>query len=207
MAVERLTASLPSGSWFPDQPLIRDFDSEAVNDAHPTTATPPRSTLHEKNPESIGMSDNTVMPIVRVAVLAAGDDGGRLTEMALPSELPLREILPAVERIVRPAGGRRRRERPGPGTAEPRPGRGSAVQPGCHARHRRCGGRGPACAASGSGRSAAPRIVEDIADAAVIFSAARQRPWGAAHIARYAALALDRADPGGHRPGRRPPCA
>lgn len=33
MAVERLTASLPSGSWFPDQPLIRDFDSEAVNDA------------------------------------------------------------------------------------------------------------------------------------------------------------------------------
>ncbi|MGA5544787.1 ESX secretion-associated protein EspG [Mycobacterium sp. NPDC051198] len=32
MAIERLTASLPSGSWFPDQPLIRDFDNEAVND-------------------------------------------------------------------------------------------------------------------------------------------------------------------------------
>ncbi|MGV0785035.1 ESX secretion-associated protein EspG [Mycolicibacterium peregrinum] len=32
MAVERLTASLPSGSWFPDQPLIRDFDREAEND-------------------------------------------------------------------------------------------------------------------------------------------------------------------------------
>ncbi|WP_166908382.1 ESX secretion-associated protein EspG [Mycobacterium sp. DL440] len=31
MAIERLTASLPSGSWFPDQPLIRDFDSEVVN--------------------------------------------------------------------------------------------------------------------------------------------------------------------------------
>lgn len=32
MAIERLTASLPSGSWFPDQPLIRDFDSEAAAD-------------------------------------------------------------------------------------------------------------------------------------------------------------------------------
>ncbi|WP_236735132.1 ESX secretion-associated protein EspG [Mycolicibacterium peregrinum] len=32
MAIERLTASLPSGSWFPDQPLLRDFDSEAADD-------------------------------------------------------------------------------------------------------------------------------------------------------------------------------
>lgn len=32
MAIERLTASLPSGSWFPDQPLIRDFDQVAVPD-------------------------------------------------------------------------------------------------------------------------------------------------------------------------------
>lgn len=32
MAIERLTASLPSGSWFPDQPLIRDFDGEAADD-------------------------------------------------------------------------------------------------------------------------------------------------------------------------------
>lgn len=30
MAVERLTASLPSGSWFPDQPLTRDFDEAAA---------------------------------------------------------------------------------------------------------------------------------------------------------------------------------
>lgn len=30
MAVERLTASLPSGSWFPDQPLVRDFDEVVV---------------------------------------------------------------------------------------------------------------------------------------------------------------------------------
>lgn len=34
MAIERLTASLPSGSWFPDQPLIRDFDEVARSD-HP----------------------------------------------------------------------------------------------------------------------------------------------------------------------------
>lgn len=27
-AVERLTATLPSGAWFPDQPLTRDFDTE-----------------------------------------------------------------------------------------------------------------------------------------------------------------------------------
>lgn len=27
MAVERLTSALPGGSWFPDQPLVRDFDN------------------------------------------------------------------------------------------------------------------------------------------------------------------------------------
>ena len=31
-AIERLTASLPTGSWFPDQPLIRDFEESAVTD-------------------------------------------------------------------------------------------------------------------------------------------------------------------------------
>lgn len=31
MAIERLTAALPGGSWFPDQPLIRDFDEEAAH--------------------------------------------------------------------------------------------------------------------------------------------------------------------------------
>ncbi|MBS2079815.1 EsaB/YukD family protein, partial [Mycobacterium tuberculosis] len=39
------------------------------------------------------------MPIVRVAILA----DSRLTERALPAELPLREILPAVQRLVVPA--------------------------------------------------------------------------------------------------------
>ncbi|OBG89001.1 secretion protein EspG [Mycobacterium sp. E802] len=34
MAIERLTASLPSGSWFPDQPLFRDFDDVAIRATH-----------------------------------------------------------------------------------------------------------------------------------------------------------------------------
>ena len=42
---------------------------------------------------------SAVMPVVRVAILA----DSRLTEIALPAELPLREILPAVERLVVPA--------------------------------------------------------------------------------------------------------
>src|SRR5574340_439287 len=41
-----------------------------------------------------------VTSIVRIAVLA----DSRLTEIALPVELPLREILPAVQRLVAPAG-------------------------------------------------------------------------------------------------------
>ena len=40
------------------------------------------------------------MPIVRVAVLASGEAGGRITDMALPTELPLRELLPAVRRMA-----------------------------------------------------------------------------------------------------------
>ena len=44
------------------------------------------------------MTSGAVMPIVRVAILA----DSRLTEMALPAELPLREILPAVQRLVVP---------------------------------------------------------------------------------------------------------
>jgi hypothetical protein len=28
-AVERLTAALPDGPWFPDQPVTRDFDSRS----------------------------------------------------------------------------------------------------------------------------------------------------------------------------------
>jgi type VII secretion integral membrane protein EccD len=138
------------------------------------------------------MSDNTVMPIVRVAVLAGGDDGGRLTEMALPAGLPLREILPAVQRMARPhdGGGDWDDSAPDPVRLSLAPIGGApfsldatldtvgvvdgdllALQPVP---------AGPT----------APRIVEDIADAAVIFSAAQEKRWGPAHIRRAAAAAV-----------------
>ncbi|MGV0743710.1 type VII secretion integral membrane protein EccD [Mycolicibacterium sp. XJ870] len=135
------------------------------------------------------MSDNTVMPIVRVAVLAAGDDGGRLTEMALPSELPLREILPAVQRIALPTTGELE-SAPDPVRLSLAPVGGAPFS--LDATLDTVGvvdGDLLALQAVPAGPPA-PRIVEDIADAAVIFSAARQNPWGAAHIARAAALAL-----------------
>lgn len=146
------------------------------------------------------MSDNTVMPIVRVAVLAAGDDGGRLTEMALPSELPLREILPAVQRIVQPGGDGsvdRTGDRPGDPAGAPNPVRLSLAPVGgapfsLDATLDTVGvvdGDLLALQAVPAGPPA-PRIVEDIADAAVIFSEARERQWGPAHIARGAAVAL-----------------
>ena len=131
------------------------------------------------------MSDNTVMPIVRVAVLAAGDDGGRLTEMALPSELPLREILPAVQRIVLPPSGDDGASAPDPVRLSLAPVGGAPYS--LDATLDTVGvvdGDLLALHAVPTG-PAAPRIVEDIADAAVIFSAARQRPWGAANIARF----------------------
>ncbi|WKG04166.1 type VII secretion integral membrane protein EccD [Mycolicibacterium sp. HK-90] len=136
------------------------------------------------------MSDNTVMPIVRVAVLAAGDDGGRLTEMALPSELPLREILPAVQRIVLPASGDDGASAPDPVRLSLAPVGGAPFS--LDATLDTVGvvdGDLLALQAVSAG-PAAPRIVEDIADAAVIFSAARQNPWGAAKIAKAASLAL-----------------
>ena len=122
-----------------------------------------------------------VMPIVRVAILT----DSRLTELALPAELPLREILPAVERLVVPSatnGDAEPADRESPGRLSLAPIGGApfsldatldtvgvvdgdllALQPVPV---------GPA----------SPGIVEDIADAAVIFSAARFRPWGTAHI-------------------------
>ena len=50
------------------------------------------STLSTASPESMRM------PIVRIAVFGSG----RITEVALPADLPLREIIPAVERLVSP---------------------------------------------------------------------------------------------------------
>lgn len=132
------------------------------------------------------------MPIVRVAVLAAGDGGeragGRVTDMALPTELPLREILPTVRKLalpptedvdegapvvlsLAPVGGAPFSLDATLDTVGVVDGDLLALQPVP---------AGPA----------APRIVEDIGDAAVIFSAAREKPWGAAHIDRFAGAAL-----------------
>ncbi|MGW0161388.1 type VII secretion integral membrane protein EccD [Mycobacterium sp. NPDC003323] len=134
------------------------------------------------------MPDNTVMPIVRVAVLSAGDGsaGGRLTELALPAELPLREIIPAVQRTVLPATD---------GT-DGAPARLSLAPIGgapfsLDATLDTVGvvdGDLLALQEIPAG-PAAPRIIEDIADAAVIFSAARERPWGQPQIQRAAASA------------------
>jgi len=140
---------------------------------------------------STGAPSLKVMPIVRVAVLAAGEDGGgRITDMALPSELPLREILPAVRRMALPLGEDGAEENAAPTALSLAPIGGApfsldatldtvgvvdgdllVLQPIP---------AGPP----------APRIVEDIADATVIFSAAREKPWGRSHIERGAAIAL-----------------
>ncbi|WP_375485823.1 type VII secretion integral membrane protein EccD [uncultured Mycobacterium sp.] len=129
---------------------------------------------------------SAVMPIVRVAVLAES----RLTEMALPAELPLREILPAVQRLVAPDGDSDADQAASPTRLSLAPIGGApfsldasldtvgvvdgdllALQPVP---------TGPA----------APGIVEDIADAAVIFSASRFKPWGITHIQRGALAAV-----------------
>ncbi len=119
-----------------------------------------------------------VLPVVRVAILAAG----RMSEMALPAELPLREILPAVQRLLRrgedgdeeagvtrlslaPIGGAPFSLDASLDTVGVVDGDLLALQPIP---------TGPA----------APGIVEDIADAAVIFSASRLRPWSPVHLVR-----------------------
>lgn len=133
------------------------------------------------------------MPIVRVAVLTAalGDDDsneqpGRITEIALPAALALREIIPAVQRIVAPgddSSGAAQQLSLAPiggapfsldatlNTVGVVDGDLLALQPVP---------AGPP----------APRIVEDIADAAMIFSTSREKPWGSAHIRRGATAAV-----------------
>ncbi|WP_277816354.1 type VII secretion integral membrane protein EccD [Mycolicibacterium phlei] len=125
------------------------------------------------------------MPIVRVAVLAHGESGGRITDMALPTELPLREIMPAVRRMAQqdsdtdapvalslaPIGGAPFSLDATLDTVGVVDGDLLTLQPLP---------AGPP----------APRIVEDIADAAVLFSVAREKPWGAGHIQRGAVAAL-----------------
>ncbi len=139
---------------------------------------------------------SAVMPIVRVAILA----DSRLTEMALPAELPLREILPAVERLVVPtvrqgevdeadtAGGAHESVAPARLSLAPIGGAPFSLDASLDTVGVVDGDllalqpvpAGPA----------APGIVEDIADAAVIFSASRLKPWGATHIQRGALAAV-----------------
>ncbi|WP_108922294.1 type VII secretion integral membrane protein EccD [Mycobacterium montefiorense] len=132
------------------------------------------------------------MPIVRVAILAHS----RLTEIALPAELPLREILPAVQRLVVPAA--QNGDGGGPDDAT----RAGAVS---HLSLAPIGGAPFSLDASLDTVGvvdgdllalqpvptgpAAPGIVEDIADAAMIFSTSRLKPWGTAQIQRAALAA------------------
>lgn len=133
------------------------------------------------------------MPIVRVAILA----DSRLTEIALPTELPLREILPAVQRLVVPSDSQSGSDGDGPE---------SSVRPGAELSLAPIGGAPFSLDAtldtvgvvdgdllalqSVPFGTAAPGIVEDIADAAMIFSASRLKPWGAANVRRAALAAV-----------------
>ncbi|ORB33136.1 type VII secretion integral membrane protein EccD [Mycobacterium paraseoulense] len=139
------------------------------------------------------MTSGAVMPIVRVAILA----DSRLTEMALPAELPLREILPAVQRLVIPVEPNGESDGTSRGAAD----LGAATQLSLAP----IGGAPFSLDASLDTvgvvdgdllalqpvpvGQAAPGIVEDIADAAMIFSTSRLRPWGATHIGRAALAA------------------
>lgn len=130
------------------------------------------------------MSDNTTMPVARVAVLA----DTRLVDVVLPTELPLREIIPAIHRMT--AGG--------------------AANPSAQLLSLGPVGGAPYSldvtldtvgVADGDllvlqpvlPGPAAPGIVEDVADAAVIFSESRRKPWDITDIrlaARIAVLAV-----------------
>lgn len=131
---------------------------------------------------------STVIPIVRVAILA----DSRLTEIALPADLPLREILPAVERLVVPAVAE------DAAGAEPTTPARLSLAPIGGAPFSLDASLGTVGVVDGDLLAlqpvpvgpAAPGIVEDIADAAVIFSTSRLKPWGTAHIQRGAIAAL-----------------
>ncbi|WP_156624093.1 type VII secretion integral membrane protein EccD [Mycobacterium sp. 852002-40037_SCH5390672] len=134
------------------------------------------------------------MPIVRVAILA----DSRLTEIALPAELPLREILPAVQRLVVPAAN---------GDADDAVESRGAAETGAASQLSLAPIGGLPFSLDASLDTvgvvdgdllalqpvpvgpAAPGIVEDIADAAMIFSTSRIKPWGTTHIQRGALAA------------------
>jgi type VII secretion integral membrane protein EccD len=129
------------------------------------------------------MTETPVLPIVRVAVLAYG----RITDVALPAELPLREILPAVKRLVPQPDSDGQTPVPTPMTLAPIGGAPFSVDASLDTVGVVDGDllalqpipAGPAT----------PGVVEDIADAAVIFSAARKRPWGPHRLQLGARLA------------------
>jgi type VII secretion integral membrane protein EccD len=134
------------------------------------------------------VTSGAVMPIVRVAILA----DSRLTEMALPAELPLREILPAVRRLVVPA------ESNGDGGVPDIAAAQLSLAPVGGAPFSLDASLDTVGVVDGDllalqtvpAGPAAPGIVEDIADAAMIFSTSRLKPWGTAHIQRGALAAL-----------------
>ncbi|HWT48262.1 MAG TPA: type VII secretion integral membrane protein EccD, partial [Mycobacterium sp.] len=141
------------------------------------------------------VTSGAVMPIIRVAILA----DSRLTEMALPAELPLREILPAVKRLAAPATANGDTE----DTVD------TLDAPDIAASQLSLAPIGGAPFSLDASLDtvgvvdgdllalqpvpagpAAPSIVEDIADAAMIFSTSRLKPWGPAHIQRGALAAV-----------------
>jgi type VII secretion integral membrane protein EccD len=127
------------------------------------------------------------MPIVRVAILA----DSRLTEMALPAELPLREILPAVRRLVVPADSN------GDGGVPDIAALNLSLAPVGGAPFSLDASLDTVGVVDGDllalqpvpAGPAAPGIVEDIADAAMIFATSRLKPWDMAHIRRGALAA------------------
>jgi type VII secretion integral membrane protein EccD len=136
------------------------------------------------------VTSGTVMPIVRVAILA----DSRLTEIALPAELPLREILPAVQRLVIPAAS----DDDSDDTGDLRAGSHLSLAPVGGAPFSLDASLDTVGVVDGDLLAlqpvpvgpAAPGIVEDIADAAMIFSTSRLQPWGTAHIQRGALAAV-----------------
>ncbi|WP_100520734.1 type VII secretion integral membrane protein EccD [Mycobacteroides abscessus] len=122
------------------------------------------------------MSDNAVMPIVRVAVL--GEE--KLTEVALPTQLPMRDIIPAVHRMVAPDAT----EATTPQRLSLAPVNGAPFSADATLDTVGVVDGDLLTLRPIPAGPAAPGIVEDIADAAVIFSESRKRPWGAEHIAR-----------------------
>ncbi|MUM18815.1 type VII secretion integral membrane protein EccD [Mycobacterium sp. CBMA271] len=122
------------------------------------------------------MSDNAVMPIVRVAVL--GEE--KLTEVALPTQLPMRDIIPAVHRMVAPDAT----EATTPQRLSLAPVNGAPFSADATLDTVGVVDGDLLTLRPTPAGPAAPGIVEDIADAAVIFSESRKHPWGAEHIAR-----------------------